>query len=337
MATYLPINLIILSCISIPILAFILSIFYSYEYRKIIARLQGRRGPYFIVPKEVRSILGMTRLWQPLFDILKLLFKETIVPSPSNKLIFKTAPYVALISLVGIIFFVPIVGISPFGKFEFSLIIILYLLLVMPLSLIIGGSASSSPWGAYGAQREVELFLAYEVPQVLGIFALAITADTLSISNLIAFQIQKIPFIILNPFAAIVVFISFLGKFKVKPFDITEAEVEIVAGTLTEYSGKLLGIIEIVRSLFVFLIPTLFVDLFLGGGIVGTYKNPNYPFSIIVFIIESLMIIFIFAFIHVYNPRFRIDQAFNWFLKYPLVLGFIAIIWAYAIRYFGIL
>jgi NADH-quinone oxidoreductase subunit H len=246
------------------------------------------------------------------------------------------APYIALGSIIVTLFFLPIAGFSPFGQFEFSLIVILYLLLILPLALTIGASASSSPWGAYGAQREVELTLAYEIPQVLGIFALAITANTLSISNLIEFQLQNIPFIFLNPFAAFVVFIALMGKFQVKPFDISEADVEIVTGPLTEYSGKLLGILEIVKTFLAFLIPTLFIDLFLGGGIIGTLANPQYPFSIIVYIIEGLVVVLLIAVIHVYSPRFRIDQAFRWFLKYPLIIGVISIIWAYTLRYLGI-
>lgn len=144
------------------------------------------------MPKEVRSVLGTSRVWQPLYDILKLLYKETRVPATANRLLFRAAPYVALASLVATLYFVPIAGFSLFGQFEFSIVVISYLLLVIPLSLIVGGSSSSSPWGAIGAQREAELTLAYEVPQILGIFALAITANTLSISNLIEFQNQRI-------------------------------------------------------------------------------------------------------------------------------------------------
>ena len=115
MTEYLSINWIIASCIFIPVIAFILSIFYSYEYRKVVARLQGRRGPYLVVPKEIRSLLGLSRVWQPVYDILKLLYKETVVPKTSNKLIFKTAPYLALASLIATFYFVPIAGFSPFG------------------------------------------------------------------------------------------------------------------------------------------------------------------------------------------------------------------------------
>jgi NADH-quinone oxidoreductase subunit H len=336
MASYSPISWTIVALILIPIAAFVLSIIYSYELRKIAARLQGRRGPYLIVPKQVRSVLGISRVWQPLYDILKLLYKETRVPTTANRSLFKTAPYIALASLIASLYFVPIAGFSPFGQFEFSIVVISYLILVIPLSLTVGGSSSSSPWGAIGAQREAELTLAYKVPQTLGIFALAITANTLSISNLIEFQNQTIPFILLNPFAAVTVFITFMGTLQIKPFDIPEAEVEIITGPATEYSGRLLGILEIMRTLLLFFVPTLFIDLFLGGAIIGTFTNPNYPFSMVLFILESVIIVLIAAIIQVFNPRYRVDQAFKWFSRFPLVLGVIAIIWAYAIRLLGI-
>ena len=336
MAEYYPISLILTGLVLVPVIAFVLSIIYAYELRKVSARLQARRGPYFIVPKEVRSVLGVSRLFQPLYDILKLLYKETIVPSTAIGSVFRTAPYVALASLIATLYFVPMGGFSLFGQFEFSIVAISYLLLMVPLALTVGGASSSSPWGAIGAQREAELTLAYEVPQILGIFALAIMANTLSISSLIDFQNQRIPFLILNPFAAVAVFIALIGKLQIKPFDISEAEVEIVAGPLTEYSGRLLGILEIMKTLLTFLVPALFIDLFLGGALVRT-TTLNYPASAALFILESLFIVVIAAVIHVYSPRFRVDQAFKWFSKFPLVLGLIAIVWAYAIKIFGVL
>ena len=336
MPEYYPISLILTGLVLVPVIAFVLSIIYAYELRKVTARLQARRGPYFIVPKEVRSVLGVSRLFQPLYDILKLLYKETIVPSTAIGSVFRTAPYVALASLIATLYFVPMGGFSLFGQFEFSIVAISYLLLMVPLALTVGGASSSSPWGAIGAQREAELTLAYEVPQILGIFALAIMANTLSISSLIDFQNQRIPFLILNPFAAVAVFIALIGKLQIKPFDISEAEVEIVAGPVTEYSGRLLGILEIMKTLLTFLVPALFIDLFLGGALVRT-TTLNYPASAALFILESLFIVVIAAVIHVYNPRFRVDQAFKWFSRFPLLLGLIAIVWAYAIKIFGVL
>jgi NADH-quinone oxidoreductase subunit H len=336
MAEYYPISLIVTGLVLVPVVAFVLSIIYAYELRKVSARLQGRRGPYFVVPKEVRSVLGVSRLFQPLYDILKLLYKETIVPRTASRSVFMAAPYVALASLIATLYFVPMGGFSLFGQFEFSIVAISYLLLMVPLALTVGGASSSSPWGAIGAQREAELTLAYEVPQILGIFALAIMANTLSISRLIDFQNQRIPFLILNPFAAIAVFLALIGKLQIKPFDISEAEVEIVAGPATEYSGRLLGILEVMKTLLTFLVPALFIDLFLGGALVRT-TTLSYPASAVLFVSESMIIVLIAAIIHVYSPRFRVDQAFKWFSKFPLVLGMIALVWAYAIRILGVL
>jgi NADH-quinone oxidoreductase subunit H len=337
MVSYSPISSILVALVAIPIIAFALSVIYSYELRKISARLQGRRGPYFIVPKEVRSVLGTSRLLQPLYDILKLLYKESRIPTTSTRTLFVAAPYVALASVIATFYFVPLAGFSLFGQFEFSLVVISYLLLIIPLALTLGGASSSSPWGAIGAQREAELTLAYEVPQILGIFSLAIMANTLSITDLINYQSRGIPFIVLNPFAAVAVFVALLGKLQIKPFDISEAEVEIVAGPVTEYSGKLLGILEIMKTLLIFLVPAFFIDLFLGGGIIGTITGRNHALSALVFILETAIIVFVAALVHVFSPRFRVDQAFRWFSKFPLILGVVAIGWAYAIKILGVI
>jgi NADH-quinone oxidoreductase subunit H len=336
MASYYPISWTIIALVLVPLVAFALSVVFAYELRKIAARLQGRRGPYFLVPKEVRSVLGVSRLLQPMYDILKLLYKESRVPTTSNKILFASAPYIALASLIATLYFVPIAGFTVFGQFEFSIVVISYLLLMIPLALTVGGSSSSSPWGAIGAQREAELTLAYEVPQILGIFALAITANTLSISSLVQFQNQRIPFIILNPFAALAVFISLMGKLQIKPFDISEAEVEIIAGPLTEYSGRLLGIFEIMKTLLTFLVPALFIDLFLGGAVMGTSTIQNSAVSAVLFFVEGAIIVLVAAIIHVFSPRFRVDQAFRWFTTVPLIMGIIAIVWAYAIKLLGV-
>jgi NADH-quinone oxidoreductase subunit H len=306
-------------------IAFFLGIIYSFFLRKVYARFQARRGPWLIVPKEVRNILGLTRIFQPLYDILKLLYKESLIPETANKKLFKSAPYIILGSIILSILFIPIVGFSPLGSFKFSLIVILYLLLIPPLLLVIGGSSSSSPWGAIGAKREVELTLIYEIIQAFAVFSVAIAANSLSILEIIEYQKNHIPFIALNPFAAIAFLLIIIGKLRIKPFDIPDAPVEVVAGPETEYSGKLLGILELGRTFFIFISITLFIDLFLGGGM---HFIPS-----ISFIIESLVILFLLALINAINPRYRLDQAFKWCLKYQIPIAIAAIVWTYILKY----
>lgn len=363
MAVYPPIPIIIVSCIAIPLIAFVLGVLLYYEIRKLFARMQSRRGPLLLVPGPLRPLLGTSRIFQPLWDILKLLNKETTIPETANKTIFKAAPYLALVCLIITTLLIPIAGHSPFDQFEFSLVLILYLLIAVTLALVLGASGSSSPWASIGSRREVELMLAYEVPLIISIFSVALMTGlpesglegviptlpgSLSLAELVRFQnvhyIQilgfKIPalFLLLNPFAAIAALLAIAGKLHIKPFDIPEAEVELVAGPLTEYSGKLLGVWEIVKMFLIFVSTTLYIDLFLGGGIV-TLLPPGLPSiiaSVIVFLIEAGIVVFVYTVLHTANPRYKIEQVFRWFLKYPLVLAILGLIWAYIIAMINI-
>ncbi|MEM2897191.1 MAG: complex I subunit 1 family protein [Candidatus Bathyarchaeia archaeon] len=307
------------------LVAFILGVFYSFLLRKVYARLQARRGPWLIVPKEARETLGLSRILQPLYDVLKLLYKESLIPETANKRLFKSAPYIALGSIALSVLFVPIAGSSPLGSFKFSLIIVLYLLLIPPLLLVIGGYSSSSPWGAIGAGREIELTLIYEVVQAFAVFSVAVYARSLSLSEIIEFQRSHTPFIVLNPLAAIAFLFAIVGKLRVKPFDIPDASVEIVAGPETEYSGKLLGILELGRIFSIFVYTALYLDLFIGGGVAF--------FPPFLFVVGGSVVVFALALINAINPRYRLDQAFVWYLKYQVPVGIMAIAWTYLIRF----
>jgi NADH-quinone oxidoreductase subunit H len=322
---------ILISMTILPLASFFLGIIFNYEIRKISARLQSRIGPWFIVPRNQRKRLGTTRLFQPLYDALKLLCKETIIPKTAKIKIFKASPYIALISLIVSTMLIPIAWHSPFASFELSLVAILYLLLAIPFSFILGGSVSSSPWGIVGSQREAELMLAYETPIVISAFTAAIMANTLSIQGILEKQLSSYPFIFLNPFAAAAMIFGIVGKLHLKPFDIPEAEVEVVAGPTTEYSGKLLGIIEIDKIIITSVLVCLYVDLFLtGGALPGQQKMDS--ILIIVFLLECFIVISLVTLIHTLNPRLRIDQALRWYLKTPLILAIVGLLWAYIIQ-----
>jgi len=312
------------------LVSFFLGVLYSYEVRKISARLQSRRGPWLLVPKSLRKTLGTTRLFQPLYDIIKLLYKQSIIPETARTRLFKTAPLIALTCLGAAAILTPLAGYSPFASFELSLVAVLYLLLGVPLAFVLGGAVSSSPWGVVGSQREAELVLAYETPFVIGVFTVAVMADTLSIQSIVAAQISRYPYLLLNPFSAAAVFLAIVGKLHLKPFDIPEAEVEVVAGPMTEYSGRLLGLIEIGKVLFTSISISLFIDLFLAGGMI---PELGYPLVALIFILEGFLVVSLITLVHTLNPRFRIDQAFRWYLKVPTLLSALGLAWAYSLRY----
>ncbi|MEM3596487.1 MAG: NADH-quinone oxidoreductase subunit H, partial [Candidatus Bathyarchaeia archaeon] len=227
---------------------------------------------------------------------------------------------------------VPIGGYSAFSSFDLSLVALLYLLLGVPFTFILGGSVSSSPWGVFGSQRESDLMLAYETPIVIGAFTTAIMAGSMSIQKIQVAQTQSLPYLILNPFAAAAVLLGIIGKLHLKPFDIPEAEVEVVAGPATEYSGKLLGLMEVNKMLLTSTCIGLFISLFMAGG-AAPGVSLNSPSAVLTYVAEGLVIVAVASLIHTLNPRFRIDQALGWYVKTATFLAAIGLCWAYILQY----
>lgn len=294
-----------------PLIAFAVGIVLAFNVRKIFARVQSRRGPLLWMPGPWQDI-NHSKLLQPLYDIIKLFSKQTIIPHTATRL-FIMAPIFALLCAISVTFFVPVAG-NAFD-YSFSLVVIFYLLIFVTLFVIMGGISSASLFAAMGGVREVELMLANEVPFILGTFALAITYNTLSVQKMMGFNL------LVNPLAALAVFIAILVKLHVKPFDIPEADSEIVGGLTTEYSGKLLGTLEAVKLIMLFTLSALFVDLFLWVPSTGIL-------SWVIFIAGILLVGAAIGFTNALFARFRIDQATKWLFRVSTLISLLAVGWA---------
>ncbi len=302
--------------------AFVVGLLYDYEVRKLFALMQSRRGPLFIVPKDLRLKWGTTRVFQTLYDVLKLFSKQqTFVPNGSRYFIF--APYFVLACMIVTPLLLVIGGFTIFGGFEFSLVVLSYLLFTVPFALIMGGAGSSSPFGAISIRREMELMLSYEVAFIIGAFSAALLADSLSLAGIASYQAHALPIALINPFAAAAVFFAMIGKLHLKPFDTTEAEAEIVSGYFTEYGSRLLGAFLSARVLLLFALVTLFTNLFLYTAAVPP----------ILYFVEAFVIVFLLTLVHTIAPRYRIDQAVKWFAKAPLVLAALGLTWSLLLKY----
>jgi len=300
-----------------PVIAFAIGILLSFKFRKIFARVQSRRGPLIWLPGRWHDI-NRSKVLQPLYDIQKLFSKQTIIPHTATPF-FIIGPIASLICAILATFLVPIAGIA--FDYSFSSVVLFYLLFFILLFIIAGGISSASLFAAIGGVREIELMLANEIPFILGIFSLAITYDTLSIKSMMGFNILA------NPFAALAVFISVLVKLHIKPFDISDAESEIVGGLTTEYSGKLLGIHEVAKVITIFTLVALFADLFLWVPSTGLMALLGFVAGIFVTGVAIGTVNALFA-------RFRIDQAVRWLFIFSTALSLIGILWAVAWRFF---
>lgn len=267
----------------------VLSFLAGWLMRKIIARVQFRVGPPF---------------YQNFIDFLKLLGKELLVPLKGEKITFLVAPLFALSSLLlvsYILWRVNIKGGTVFG----DLILVTYLLMIPPIAYFLGGVSSGNPFGALGASREVKLLLADELPFVFVILLVIFKTGTTDLSQIVKSNLMTSVSGIL---AFLVILFCIQAKAGLVPFDMAEAETEIMGGVLVDYSGPALAVWELVKQVGLVVYP-LFVITVLWGGLDGLWG-----------ILKYLLILIVMILMKAANNRIRIDQAIEFFWK-PMALG----------------
>jgi NADH-quinone oxidoreductase subunit H len=283
----------------VPIIAFTLGAIFYWVFRKIRARLQSRKGPPW---------------YQTFADVAKLLSKETITPNIADKTIFYFAPILAFTGFLVALLQLPIGGV--YSPFSGDLIVILIFLTVPGIAIVLGGLSSGSPYGAVGSSREITLLVASEIPFVISALVTGIQARSMNILDIVQAQNQLGPMAFHYPFATISFIMGMLLKLGRKPFDIPDAEVEIVAGPYTEYSGSLLGIFEISNALRWFVVPAFAVSLFFAGGL----GNPMLFFGL------CFLVVVLVSFIDTISTRYRVDQAFKFVLTWATLLALIDLV-----------
>ncbi|MCQ5376716.1 MAG: NADH-quinone oxidoreductase subunit H [Candidatus Methanomethylicia archaeon] len=304
--------------------ALILGVLFLFLFRKLNARFQWRVGPVIRMYSDLAPLIGKTRIWQPLYDILKLFGKDTIITDVAHRRLFVYSPYFSLLFAISAAFFIPFPGMELLSSVPYSLVIASYLIISSILFTILGPVASGSPWGAIGARREVELFLVSELSFVLSIFSIALSSGTLVISE-IAGRGWSAPSILLSLTSGLLLFVAMLGKLHIKPFDMPEAEAEIVAGPYTEYSGKLLGIYFLSKTFLTYVLVALFIALILPPASTSIFWLPAWAFA-------AMVLVFLLTVVQVLNPRYRINNALYWYVKVVIPVGLVSFIIAFFIR-----
>ncbi|MBM5804553.1 MAG: NADH-quinone oxidoreductase subunit H [Candidatus Verstraetearchaeota archaeon] len=312
--------------IMIPVALFA-GILYVFLFRKLSARFQWRVGPVVSMYKDLAPLLGASRILQPLYDILKLFGKDTPVPDISRKTIFIASPYLAFICAFLAIFFIPFPGVPLLSTMEESLVIASYLLIGAVMFTILGAASSGSPWGAIGARRDIEIFLIYELGFVVALFSVGLVAGSLSLWEIATRP--GLPMLILNPFAAVLLFLVIIGKLAIKPLDMAEAEAEIVAGPFTEYGGKYLGLFQLAKAFLFYDMVALFIALFLAPTLNSILWLP-------VYIIAVVVILFFITVMQVLHPRFQIAKAMSWYGRWVLVFGVLTAMMVLVLRFYWV-
>jgi NADH-quinone oxidoreductase subunit H len=279
--------------------------------RKVIGRIQNRIGP---------NRVGPWGLFQAIADAVKMLIKEDIVPDGADRPVFNLAP-ILIAAAAGLLW-----AVMPFAKGVIGMDLnvgVLYLVAVGSLttvSVIMAGWASNNKFALIGGFRVVAQLLSYEVPMILAIAVVVLLAGTMSTMGIV--EAQQVPFIFILPVAFIAYFVAGSAEVGRAPFDLLEADSEIVAGYFVEYSGLKFGWFYIAEYGNLFAISAITTTLFLGGWR-GPFSHEVPVLGPLYFIGKTLLVVFLLMWIRGTWPRFRIDQmlAFAWKVLVPASLA----------------
>lgn len=280
--------------------------------RKVAGRMQGRFGP---------NRVGPFGLLQPIADVVKLLFKEDFTPRGANRAIFVMAPMLAVIP--ALITF----SVIPFGPgpalvgtdINVGLLLFLAMSSLGVYAVVLGGWASNNKYALLGGLRSSAQMISYELAMGLSTIGVVLMAGSLSMVDIVSAQ-QKMWFVAYQPLAFIIFMITAFAETNRAPFDLPEAEAELVAGFHTEYSSMKFGLFFLGEFMNVLTISAIAVTLFLGG-----WNGPWLPDSLkfLWFFAKLAVLVFVFMWARWTYPRLRYDQlmAIGWKVLLPLSLA----------------
>ncbi len=266
---------------------------YEWVDRKMLARLQNRVGP---------------RWFQPVADVIKLLVKEEVLPRDANHTLFFLLPIIAVAGPLTAALYVPIAGLAPAFSFKGDLIVALYLLSLLTLCTGLAGANTRSRFSLVGATRTLTQLFAYEAPFLMALLGPAIVAGSWQINEMMGF-VDGRWLLLTQPLGFIVAIIGLMGKLELPPFDAPEAETEIVAGALTEYSGRGMALFHLGKVAELVIGLTLVATFYLGG--VG---------SPLEYLLKTVLLLLGLAGFQALMTRLRIDQTVGLWWRYGSLL-----------------
>jgi NADH-quinone oxidoreductase subunit H len=304
--------------------------------RKVAARFQDRIGPNRVGP------LG---LLQPIADAIKLITKENIVPRDADKLVHLAAPVLVIVSAFLVMAVIPFaVGLAPVNL-PSGMVYLIAVSSISPLGIFLAGWGSRNKYSLLGAMRSVAQLVSYEVPQVLSTIPIVLWAGSLSLVTIFYRQLEFGWFIFSPPgfLAFVILLIASIAEVNRTPFDLPEAESEIIAGYHTEYSSMRFGLFFLAEYLSVFAVSCLATVLFLGGGtpipfvgfpanLIAEDSTVAYVFAdlilVSVFMLKVLFFIFVMFWVRATLPRMRVDRLMNYAWKYLVPLAIVNVLFA---------
>ena len=290
--------------------------------RKFLGRLQLRYGP---------TRTGPFGLLQPLADAVKLVIKEDIIPSSSDRALFWVAPVIVFIPAFMIWVTIPATQDLVLRNLELGLFYIIAFAVVGILGLVLAGWGSANKYGVLGGLRSAAQLISYEIPVILVVVAVAILAESLDLTVIVKQQQESLPYVVVFPLGLVLFFIAGLAEVGRTPFDIYQAESEVVGGPFIEYSGAHWSVFFLAEYINTFAIAALTALLFLGGWL---GPGPEW-LGIVWFFLKVYAVILVIFWVRGTFPRLRIDQlmAFAWKVMVPL--SFYAVVITAVYKFYG--
>jgi NADH-quinone oxidoreductase subunit H len=312
--------------------------------RKFLAKMQLRVGPLYA--GKIEGIL------QLIADGLKLIAKEIIVPAGADKPLFWAAPIAFVATAAAVVALIPAAPGFVVADVDVGLLAVFAILGFFPLIALLFSWASNSKYPFIGGLRALHQMIAFEIPFILSALSVVILSGTLNLTGIVESQLQSYWFIFFLPISAFVFYISSLAELERIPFDLPEAESEIVAGWLTETSGMIYGLIQLGSYLKTYALAALFVILFLGGWAGPMVFPPSVQTPVVDmnpiydqeaangtlwFTLKTFGMIMLMLLPRGISPRIRIDILLHTGWYKLIVLAFINMFIALALIYGGIL
>jgi NADH-quinone oxidoreductase subunit H len=292
---------------AVVIVAFVLLSVLAFIWfeRRAMAVMQARLGP---------NRAGPFGVFQSAADAVKVMLKEDIVPSRADKVVHWLAPVIAFVPVMMVLAVVPFQGGALLADLNIGILYVVAISSVTVVGVFMAGWASNNKYSLLGAMRQIAAVVSYEIPVVLSLAGVILLAGSLSLQQIV--QAQDVPFILVQPLGFLLFFTGALAEINRAPFDLMEADSELVAGYFIEYSGMKFGLFFLAEYGEALVVSALVTTLFLGG-----WRGPLLP-DWLWFLVKVGAVFFVIVWIRTTVPRVRIDQlmALAWKFLFPLAL-----------------
>jgi NADH-quinone oxidoreductase subunit H len=296
----------------VGVLAFVVvnALALTWAERKVAGHMQRRIGP-----KEV----GPYGLIQPIADAVKLLGKEILTPRAVDKPLYLIAPILIFVPVLVSFIVIPFGASIQVKDINVGILVILAFSSLTVLSILMAGWGSNNKFALMGAIRSIAQNIAYEIPLLLALLPVIMITNSFSLKTIVEAQ-QGLWFVVYQPVAFVIYFIACVAETNRTPFDLPEAESELVAGYHTEYSGMRFALFFLAEYTNMFIVSAIAVTFFLGG-----YQGPFLP-GIIWFLLKAYLLVFVIMWLKWTFPRVRFDQLLNISWKALIPLAFINLV-----------